>query len=318
MSNLNNTINDKIIRTCNYVTSLSKHVKINEENLKKFVKEKLSLFEATPSWTSCHFNPNEYSQELLVSFVCVLDSLNFCFWPMENFEYNNLVDSIIDVLKNDVSFFKAENLMQLSLEEFKQKVFKGIDFPLIEERLRSLNEMGQYVFSVYGSFEEFLKKNNYDCLNIATSIIQGVSTFRDESIFMGKQIFFYKRAQILAADLYYALRELNDPIILERADKLTMFADYRVPQILRELEILTYDETLSNNIDSFIQISPNSHEETEIRALTIICVEKIKEEIKLQHKTSLLSLEVDYVLWTEGENLRKIIKPHHRTLTIFY
>ncbi len=52
--------------------------------------------------------------------------------------------------------------------------------------------------------------------------------------------------------------------------------------------------------------------------MTIICVEKIKEVVFKRFGMNILSLEVDYVLWNEGEVRRKSIKPHHRTLTIFY
>jgi hypothetical protein len=59
--------------------------------------------------------------------------------------------------------------------------------------------------------------------------------FRDEAIFNGEQIFFYKRAQILVADLYGALSERQNPIDGKSTpqftdlEQLTMFADYRVP-----------------------------------------------------------------------------------------
>ena len=59
-----------------------------------------------------------------------------------------------------------------------------------------------------------------------------------------------------------------------------MFADYRVPQILREFNILTYSEILADKIDNFIELEYSSQHEVEIRALTIIAVEKILEAIK--------------------------------------
>lgn len=128
----------------------------------------------------------------------------------------------------------------------------------------------------------------------------------------------YKRAQILTADLYSAFIELDPPIVLKNASELTMFADYRVPQILREIGIFEYAHSLEESIDNKKEIAANSEEEIEIRANTIIAVEKIKNEMLTQFKKNVLSIEVDYVLWNEGESLRKTIKPHHRTLTIFY
>ncbi len=45
-----------------------------------------------------------------------------------------------------------------------------------------------------------------------------------------------------------------------------MFADYRVPQILRELSILNYSDQLAELIDSEIELEYSSEYEVEIRA----------------------------------------------------
>lgn len=98
---------------------------------------------------------------------------------------------------------------------------------------------------------------------IAEGIVSGVSTYRDETIFLGRQIFIYKRAQILAADLYTAIKEFKNENkkLLINEDKLTTFADYRVPQILHHYEIMEYSENLKNKIHNKVEIEPNSVEE---------------------------------------------------------
>ena len=128
-------------------------------------------------------------------------------------------------------------------------------------------------------------------------------------------LFLYKRCQIAAADLYSAIKEKN--IILENSEKLTMFPDYRVPQILNEMGIMVYDKDLTEIVKNKIKIKANSDEEIEIRLMTIYAVEKIKNYIN-KNGGNLKSIEIDYILWNEGEKMRKEIIPHHRTLTIFY
>ena len=59
-----------------------------------------------------------------------------------------------------------------------------------------------------------------------------------------------------------------------------MFADYRVPQILRELDILKYSEGLSKLVDSETELPYSSEYEVEIRALTIVAVEEILVRIQ--------------------------------------
>lgn len=57
---------------------------------------------------------------------------------------------------------------------------------------------------------------------------------------------------------------------------LTMFADYRVPQLLRQVGVLKYSEALSASIDQYHEIPVGSEEEVEIRAGTVIAVERIQ------------------------------------------
>ena len=70
------------------------------------------------------------------------------------------------------------------------------------------------------------------------------------------------------SDNYYWFYDLH---------KLTMFADYRVPQILRSVGVLEYSTELSEKIDNYVEIIHGSLEEVELRACTIIAVEKLKE-----------------------------------------
>ena len=53
--------------------------------------------------------------------------------------------------------------------------------------------------------------------------------FRDQAIYNGNQVMFYKRAQILCADLIGAYSDIKAERNIENGHELTMFADYRVP-----------------------------------------------------------------------------------------
>lgn len=80
-------------------------------------------------------------------------------------------------------------------------------------------------------------------------IVTNFSGFRDEAIYDGRQVFFYKRAQILVADLVGVYQDLGQEPFKNKAE-LTMFADYRVPQILRHVGIFEYSEELATKIDT--------------------------------------------------------------------
>ncbi len=139
-------------------------------------------------------------------------------------------------------------------------------------------------------------------------------------VYKGALVHFYKRAQILVGDIWAAYGRPSDPThpyCFTDIAELTMFADYRVPQILRHMGVLRYSEALAHKVDTKQEIPFGSDEETEIRAATIVAVDLLQKELHKQG-LSLLVLEVDWLLWQWGERVKDEIPPHHRTLTIYY
>ena len=112
--------------------------------------------------------------------------------------------------------------------------------------------------------------------------MQYLPGFRDHGIYDGKQVFFYKRAQILVGDLWAAFgRQTNFTINSEESiinnnnnnkctfpdiSELTMFADYRVPQLLREEGLMVYVDDLSKKVDNLIELPSNSMESLKYEA----------------------------------------------------
>ena len=132
----------------------------------------------------------------------------------------------------------------------------------------------------------------------------------------------------MVSDLYLAFLDIKDAkkineendiinFTKDTISQLTMFADYRVPQILRAKGILKYSKNLSELIDNKKELPHGSKEEIEIRAATIQTVEKIKKILK-ENNREVMSIEVDVYLWEEGEKIKDQVAPHHRTLSIFY
>jgi hypothetical protein len=140
-------------------------------------------------------------------------------------------------------------------------------------------------------------------------LIREIPGFRDEAIYKGGQVHFYKWAQILAADLYGAFNS-KWPTYLKN---LTMFADYRVPQILRERGVLEYSEALSTWVDTLQEIAHSEEAEVEIRAATVVACNEISKLSMTK-----MPVEIDWMLWQLGEKNLATLKPHHWTLSIFY
>ena len=90
-------------------------------------------------WAACgwHFADDG---PLTAQYVFVLDSLNFCFWPVDGFEYEHLASSLRDVLTSNPQAFAAEALVGLTEAEL-QRWFPSHELPQCAERVRSLGDV---------------------------------------------------------------------------------------------------------------------------------------------------------------------------------
>jgi hypothetical protein len=158
-----------------------------------------------------------------------------------------------------------------------------------------------------GHFSNLLVAAKNDVVLAVTLICQDFLSFRDTSLFERKEVYFFKRAQICLNDISY-LPEAK----INRLSELTAFADYRLPQVLREFGAINYSKDLAEWIDNLVLIPAGSREEIEIRAATIWAIELIRQKLK-----KYTAGQIDNTIWlVSQENPGR--KPHHRTYTIFY
>lgn len=99
-------------------------------------------------------------------------------------------------------------------------------------------------------------------------LAQDFTCFNDEHSFNGrkKPIRIMKRAQILVADVWACFQgesfgTFND------IDKITMFADYRVPQVLSGLGALYYSPTIAAAIKNKDMIDTGTPWEIQLRGM---------------------------------------------------
>lgn len=349
----NYNICDEVRKTCNMILSNQDSNKldvwIDQNAINKEIEKngdqykKQSIDELKWNKDPYHYF-NENNIELTLRFILVLDSLNFCFWPLPKYEYQHLGLGLKHTLQTDEKAFNPLNLMKLNkttltkwlLCKFENKDKDGndqdidtINIPLIEERTRLLNETGRIIhYQFNDKVENLLKSANGSAVKLVEIMSKKFRGFADHCIcpWNGKQIFFYKRAQIFVAEIYaaYKGKGIGD---FKDIDKLTCFADYRVPQLLRGLGILCYNQRICNLIDNKQMILSGSKDEILIRASMIVAVEKLKDKLNEYNKkkndgknNEFISIEIDWCLWNRGEELnsQNKLKPHHRTKTIYY
>lgn len=133
---------------------------------------------------------------------------------------------------------------------------------------------------------------------------------------------FYKRAQLAAAMLYEAF-DGEGPGDLHRVEELTVFADYKLPQVLRRMGILRYAPHLADRVDRCEPLEAGSREEVEIRAATVWAGELMRQALvcrfpQITPHPEVTALHIDYWLWRKGQLQGPDIRPYHRTRTIYY
>jgi hypothetical protein len=134
-------------------------------------------------------------------YIFVLDALNFCFWPIEGFEYDNLAKSLKNALIADSDAFSAENLANMT-DDRLQSWFPCHKLPLLSERVQRLREVGAVLIDKYdGIAANMVVAAKNSAPELVRLIIENFPGFRDATVFDGNYIHFYKRAQILVGEL---------------------------------------------------------------------------------------------------------------------
>jgi len=318
-----------------------------------------------PTWAQwyhyCDMS-SEAGLQQTAQYVFVLDALNFCFWPLAEYEYAQLAGSLKLTLVTQPDSFAAARLAKLTTAELQQWLqpptdkqegaliahaeqrasstdsgaeidsrhlphrspqpdSAGVLIPLLHSRTRALNELGVFLLNHHSG----LALNLLRFASLASSastfvahILAYLPAFRDHCVHpaTGQQVFFYKRAQILTADLYGAFR--STPLCQwQDKDRLTCFADYRLPQLLASLGVLVYSDALRQTVAQKREIEAGSSVEVSIRAHTVVAVELMVSAMR-EKGSALLPLQLDWILWERGESMLSQLPPHHRTRTIYY
>jgi hypothetical protein len=204
--------------------------------------------------------------------------------------------------------------------------------PLLAQRLSVLREAGEVLeYDFGGSFINLIKQADNSAARLVNLLVEHFPCFRDESRFHGKSVRFYKRAQILVADLWACFNGEGYGRF-DDIDTLTIFADYRIPQMLHSLGCLMFSPSLEGRIRRLDTILNGENCEIELRGNSIWCVELIKRQIVYQYpeaKTKVNAILIDFFLYDLCKEKEHEIEqaemdidsemiPHHRTRSMWY
>jgi hypothetical protein len=204
--------------------------------------------------------------------------------------------------------FSAQELAAIGTAEIAAAVGQDPEHELMALFAAHLRELGERVRDEEGgSFLALARSGDGSAQRLAARLASWPG-WRDVSPYDGKQVPFFKRAQIAAADLALAGLAPADDLAA-----LTLFADNLVPHVLRLDGVLEADDELVARIDAGELLEHDSPEEVELRACALHAVERL---VAVHGATT--ATAVDNVLWHRGGGARYKARPRHRARTTGY
>jgi len=244
--------------------------------------------------------------ELTLAYVVTLDAINFGSGYFPHLQKRPGLSGYFTVAASlkDAWPLTVEQLQHLATEDCAS-IFGQISpdehvMELMGLFAQALNDLGRLVGERYvGDFRRLLEAADGSAERLVPLLAE-MPFYRD--------VGFYKRAQLTAADLSVAgVARFHD------LDRLTIFADNLVPHVLRVDGVLEYDPELLERINREDLIAAGSQEEQEIRACALHAVELLRG-----HLDGITAMQLDYVLWNRGQEPAYKAQPRHRARTVFY
>ncbi len=301
------------------------HVRIDEARLSSLAAGLRSV--PTPAWdTEMHFFDGTPKS---IMYTLLLDAVNFCFWPSEfTVDYKGksygkedgycaLAVAVKRAFETGGPLWDASFLSTLDETAWSDVFAGGGQVPLMKERLANARNIGRVLTEKFGGDPSALvAAAEGSAPKLALLLAEHFDAYKDERDYKGTQYAILKRAQLCVSDLVGSFATQGS-LGLKDAEDLTCFADYKLPQLFHCRGAFVYAPELEAKIMTGELIPENSEEEVEIRANTIVAVEKMKDVMAAAGRV-ISARELDWLLWNEGVFGAPLDKPHHRTITTSY
>ncbi|HET7507605.1 MAG TPA: queuosine salvage family protein [Solirubrobacterales bacterium] len=297
---------DKVRAACAWVAARARSVRIDEEAATEYaaglprpgVAEEPAPFVADP--------------EAAAAFAICMNAINFGsgWWPTirkrpGHSGYATMAAGITDRFES-AGPWTIEELRAMDAATIAAVVGQHPEHPLMPQFAAALRDVGSHIGEEHaGRF--FGPAEAASSIPALAATFAAWESFADVSTYDDREIPFYKRAQLAAADLHRA--GVAD---LPGLDRLTAFADNLVPHVLRVDGILHLDPALTARIEAEELLEHGSPEEVELRACAVQAVEL------LAAAGPLTPAEIDSALWNRGRERRYKRLPRLRSRSTAY
>jgi putative queuosine salvage protein len=297
---------DQVRAACAWVAGRARSVHIDEEAIAEYAA---GLPQPGSDTGSAPFAANP---EAAAAFAICMNAINFGsgWWPTIRKRsglsgYATMAAGVTERFEG-AGAWSSDELTTMDVEAIAAVVGQNPEHPLMAQFAAALRDVGDHIHRDHAG--RFLGP-----AESATSIpalaagFAAWESFADTSTYDGREVPFFKRAQLAAADLHRA--GVADLPGLER---LTAFADNLVPHVLRLDGVLQLDPDLTARIEVEDLLEHGSPEEVELRACAVQAIEL------LAAAGPLTPAKIDSALWNRGRERRYKSLPRPRSRNTAY
>jgi hypothetical protein len=257
----------------------------------------------------------EGDRELRAAFIICLDAINFGsgWWPTIRKRpgrsgYFTVAAGLAERFRASGAF-SADELRAISGLTVASTLGQDPEHPLMDQFAASLRDVGTHVLAEHGGRFGDVVDSAGESAPALADLFARWEAFADSSRYEARDVPFFKRAQLAAADL-----GLAGVATLSQRDRLTAFADNLVPHVLRVDGVLRLEQSLEDAIEAGELLEHGSPQEVELRACTVHAVELLRSA----SGGRLAPVEIDYALWNRGQSPRYKAIPRPRSRTTAY
>jgi hypothetical protein len=242
------------------------------------------------------------STEQVARYFLTLDSINFGSGWFPTLRKDGARSGYATIARRLTDHFRANGpwsngeLCAIGTPHIAAVLEQSPDHELMSLFAQALRDLGRWLGD--GAALEAIDRADGSAELLAAQVANGMALFHDPP--------FYKRAQLLAADLSLAGVATFDDL-----DRLTIFADNVVPHVLRCDGVLVYETDLAARIDAGRLLEPG-REEREIRACAVHACERLARNHGVAPRL------LDNWLWNRGQAPDYKARPRHRCRCVYY
>jgi hypothetical protein len=314
---------DRIRSGASAVVERARFVRIDADALEALAQE-LSGGPPAPQINPAHHYVG--APDDTVSYILSLDAINFGsgYFPFLTKRpglsgYFTVATSLKE-LWEESGALDASQLESLRAEDCARIIDQDMVVPEVAELMglfaQALNDLGRFLSERFGGDPTGPVEAAQKSAGRLAELLSEMPFYRDVSRYDDFDVPFFKRAQLTSADLA-AIFHGKGYGAFDDLERLTIFADNLVPHVLRRLGVLVYDPGLAGRIDAEQPLEAGSPEEVEIRAGAVHAVERCVGLLR-EGGTRATAQQLDYLLWTRGQEPEMKAFPRHRACTTFY